>query len=287
MKKILFLFFFLLFPLSAWATTYYVDNLVADTHASSATPDFTTYNHATFETTGGTDSVFKTVADINAFTALAAGDSVLFRRGQTWREKLTAPASGSSGSPIVFGAFGSGSAPILDPSVLNPSWTSESVTTTPTPSTTETFETGTYTSYWAYKGGTDDTVVHHGGGHSRLYDNVADNARFDHVYDYLQVDFYLFVASAGGTPTDAHKCSILYPSGPLTGNTITILWLYYKDGGYYLDISNNTTVAKTVAVTADTWTHVVYTWNSGTGTGLASLTVNGTPAKTLSYRISN
>jgi hypothetical protein len=99
---------------------YYVDNLVADTHVASATPDFTTYNPVTF-TTGvdGTASVFKTIADINAFAALAAGDSVLFRRGQTWAEQLTIPASGLAGSVITFGAFGSGNAPAINGGVVS------------------------------------------------------------------------------------------------------------------------------------------------------------------------
>src|SRR4030043_693444 len=86
--------------------TYFVDSSVTDTNVASATPDFTTYNHATFETTGGMDSVFKTIADINAFAALQPGDSVLFRRNQTWAEVLTIPASGTAGNPITFGAFG-------------------------------------------------------------------------------------------------------------------------------------------------------------------------------------
>ena len=96
-----------------FSTTYYVDISVTDTHMASATPDFTTYNHTTFATTGGRDRVFKTIADINSFSALAAGDSVLFRKGQTWREQLTIPASGSSGNPITFGAYGSGAQPLI------------------------------------------------------------------------------------------------------------------------------------------------------------------------------
>jgi parallel beta-helix repeat protein len=98
----------------AWAVPvlYYVDSSIVDTNVASATPDFTTYNPTTFSTTTGSASVFKTIADINALSP-AAGDSVLFRKGQTWREQLTVPASGSAGLPITYGAFGSGANPVI------------------------------------------------------------------------------------------------------------------------------------------------------------------------------
>ncbi len=126
MKRLFLIIVFLLLCSSAWATTYYVDNLVTDTNVASATPDFTTYNPATFETTGGTASVFKTIADINAFSGLAAGSTALFRRGQIWREQLTIPSSGSEGSPITFGAYGSGADPIITGANIMGSWSLES-----------------------------------------------------------------------------------------------------------------------------------------------------------------
>jgi len=80
---------------------------------NSATPDFTTYNPTTFETTGGSSSVYKTIADLNA-KSFSAGDNIYFRKGQTWNEQLTISQSGSSGNQITFGAFGSGNKPIID-----------------------------------------------------------------------------------------------------------------------------------------------------------------------------
>ena len=56
---------------------YYVDNNITDTYVASAMQDCTTYNPVTFETTGGTASVFKTMADINAFAALAGAGAIL------------------------------------------------------------------------------------------------------------------------------------------------------------------------------------------------------------------
>ena len=94
-------------------TIYYVDANVTDTNVGSCTPDFTTYDHTTFATEGGTDSVFKTIADLNACT-FAAGDTINFRRGQTWNEQLTISQSGTAGNPITFQDFGSGAKPIID-----------------------------------------------------------------------------------------------------------------------------------------------------------------------------
>ncbi len=44
---------------------------------------------------------------------LRPGDQVLFRRGGIWRGRLTPPASGAPGRPIVFGAYGQGDLPSL------------------------------------------------------------------------------------------------------------------------------------------------------------------------------
>ena len=85
-KKIIFSLFllFLLLPTWAFGTIYYVDSAITDTNVGSATCDFTTYNPTTFSTSTGSDCVYKTIADVNAKSP-SAGDSVLFRKGQTWR----------------------------------------------------------------------------------------------------------------------------------------------------------------------------------------------------------
>jgi hypothetical protein len=112
-------------------SVYFVDNLVTDTHVASATADFTAYNPITFATTGGNASVYKTVADINACT-FAAGDTILFRQGQTWREQLTMPSSGSAGLPITFGEYGTGALPIITGADLVGTWTAYSAVDTAT-----------------------------------------------------------------------------------------------------------------------------------------------------------
>jgi parallel beta-helix repeat protein len=52
------------------------------------------------------------VAKVNA-SRFNPGDQILFRRGDTWREQLNVPSSGTEGNPITFGAYGSGDKPII------------------------------------------------------------------------------------------------------------------------------------------------------------------------------
>lgn len=110
----------LAFPIqqaNAAGTIYYVDNTITDTHVASATPDCTNYDPVAFTCGGGSASAYATIADINAST-FQPDDQILFRKGQTWREQLTVPSSGTSGHPITFGAFGSGVAPIVGGNVV-------------------------------------------------------------------------------------------------------------------------------------------------------------------------
>ncbi len=92
----------------ATASTYYVDNCV---NTGSDSYDGKEQAHTT-----GTTGPWLTIAHVNAQT-FNPGDSVLFQGGCTWREQLTPPSSGSAGSPITFGAYGSGR-PILSGDVL-------------------------------------------------------------------------------------------------------------------------------------------------------------------------
>ena len=80
----------------AFGATYYVDPAAAD------------------DTGAGTSegAAWKTIAKVNA-SSFSAGDSILFKRGGTWREQLYHVTSGSSGSPITFGAYGTGAMPII------------------------------------------------------------------------------------------------------------------------------------------------------------------------------
>ena len=77
---------------------------------------------------------WKTVAKVNSIH-LTPGQSVGFKTGGVWREELYYPSSGSAGNPIVYGAYGSGSAPILSGSNVITGWSqySSNVWSAPAP----------------------------------------------------------------------------------------------------------------------------------------------------------
>lgn len=110
MSSKLILLLILLLPSLSWGATYYVDcNAAADGNGSLATP-------------------WDAISDINGAT-LAAGDNVYLKRGCTFREQLTVPNSGSSGSPITIGAYGSGAKPVISGAdVVTAEWSQYGVT---------------------------------------------------------------------------------------------------------------------------------------------------------------
>lgn len=96
-------------------TTYYVD--------TAADPG----GNGTTSATTGANCAWDTIADVNAASFLA-GDSVLFKRGCTWREQLTVPSSGSAiGGQITFGAYGSGANPIISGADVVTTWVDDGI----------------------------------------------------------------------------------------------------------------------------------------------------------------
>ena len=67
-------------------------------------------------------SPFQNLSQVNSLV-LKAGDTVLFRRGDTFRGTLLIRQSGSASAPLIFDAYGSGPKPILSGSVPVINWT--------------------------------------------------------------------------------------------------------------------------------------------------------------------
>jgi parallel beta-helix repeat protein len=59
-----------------------------------------------------TNQAWKTIAKVNGST-FVPGDHIVFKRGDTWREQLTIPSSGTANDPITFDAYGTGASPTI------------------------------------------------------------------------------------------------------------------------------------------------------------------------------
>jgi hypothetical protein len=101
------LFWSAIFALILWGLVF-----VSVSQAATYYVDCNANGDAGTGLTTAADVAWKTIAKVNA-SSFSAGDSVLFNKGCTWREQLTVPSSGSSGSPITFGAYGTGAAPVI------------------------------------------------------------------------------------------------------------------------------------------------------------------------------
>jgi len=88
-----------------FATTYYVDATTGNDNNSGTSPA----------------TAWKTIAKVNN-SYFNPGDSILFKRGEVWREQLNVPSSGSPSNPIIFGAYGSGNVSIISGADLITGW---------------------------------------------------------------------------------------------------------------------------------------------------------------------
>ncbi|MBL7981514.1 MAG: right-handed parallel beta-helix repeat-containing protein [Flavobacteriales bacterium] len=97
---------FLLVPLFGHAVVYYVSPSGNDSNngTSQATP-------------------WRTIARVNTLGAgINAGDQVLFQRGGTYRGRLNVNDNGTTTSRIVYGAYGTGAAPVISGSLAVTNW---------------------------------------------------------------------------------------------------------------------------------------------------------------------
>lgn len=85
---------FMLFSPYVSATNYYVSSTTGNNSSNGKS----------------VSSAWKTISKINEMKFLP-GDSILFKKGDIWRETLIMPSSGAAGKPIVFAAYGNGNNP--------------------------------------------------------------------------------------------------------------------------------------------------------------------------------
>jgi len=64
---------------------------------------------------------WKSVAKVT-LTPFSASDSILFTKGETWRETLAPRSAGVAGNVITFGAYGWGAQPVISGADLITTW---------------------------------------------------------------------------------------------------------------------------------------------------------------------
>jgi parallel beta-helix repeat protein len=102
-KALLFLALFFFSCRGTVAATYYLDSVNGNDTNDGSSPA----------------TAWKTLAKVNA-SKFSPGDTILLRRGGTWREQLTFPSSGAKDAPIVLDAFGEGPLPVISGADLVP-----------------------------------------------------------------------------------------------------------------------------------------------------------------------
>src|ERR1035437_1608864 len=107
--KSLLLLLFIIPVFTANATTYYFSSSGNDANNGTST-----------------STPWQTIAKFNSvFSSRSPGDSLLFNRGDTFYGSITISRSGSAGSPIIIGAYGTGAKPIISGFTTITGWTNE------------------------------------------------------------------------------------------------------------------------------------------------------------------
>ena len=91
--------------LPAYATTYYVDASGGNDFNDGLSPE----------------TAWRTISKVNSMD-FKPGDTILFKRGEIWREQLIVPSSGEPGKPITFGAYGEGEKPKITGADIVTNW---------------------------------------------------------------------------------------------------------------------------------------------------------------------
>src|SRR4030095_9235351 len=102
--------------------------IITSIHAGAATYYFSSTDGDDSRTSAqaqNSSTPWKSIDKLNSFfSSLQPGDQVLFKRGDVFYGSINISKSGSAGSPIVFGAYGSGNKPVISGFATISSWTS-------------------------------------------------------------------------------------------------------------------------------------------------------------------
>lgn len=181
-----------------------------------------------------------TVAKVNGAT-FAAGDSVLFNRGDTWREQGQFPSSGTSGHPITIGAYGSGPLPQFLGSELATTWAASG------------------TGDFLVTTGNDDGFLSTGGGFNQSGNYVGLGAWGgpDSITWYSR--FSGVTIPQGATITAAHLALISFENDAGTTVNVNIKGIKENDPAQFASTVDGQTRARTAAVA---WNNIG-AWTTG------------------------
>jgi len=142
-----------------------------------------------------------TIAKVNGFT-FAAGDTVSFKCGDTWREMLTIPRSGTAGNNMVFNVYSTGARPLILGSDISAGWTDEGGNIW---KSTTTFAVDV----WGVSPWKSDIFFYETGGTVTWGSHKVSTVACVDEYDWTQSGGYIYVYAA--TDPDARYTKIEIP----------------------------------------------------------------------------
>lgn len=224
-----------------------------------------------------------TIAKVNAYTP-AAGDSILFSRGGSWREYLTLSNNGTTANPIVYGAYGVGSLPILYGSMdLSDSslWTYSSSGTYDLGNIIngESFEPTTYISAYTSVGTPIDTTFQsYSGQYSVKMDSTECLAKTFTATDTLFFSGYVFLYTPGGQ--SAEVLNLYYGGTPTRLMTIYLRGTDNTTGQieYYNDPSSSGGAGNALVVSTGAWHKLELMWVKSATVGKITCWLDGAVA---------
>jgi parallel beta-helix repeat protein len=234
--KLVVIAIFLFVTSIGYSTNYYVSSSTGDDSNSGTS----------------VSSAWRSLEKVNSFTP-KPGDQILFKRGDEWVGTITVKASGTSGSPIVYGAYGTGNKPKIYGSEKITGWTLHSGNIYKAKVNNEViqlFINGKRATLARYpkSGYLDITTVKSSTEFSSTYlENKPQNYYKDAIWIGRTSDYYLrsvdVVYSDGQTITlsSAPSGSLGEKKGFFLANKLEFLT---QAGEWYFDASNNTVYAQ-------------------------------------------
>ena len=214
-------------------------------------------------------SIFDPLASLDSINTagitLQAGDSVLFRTGDIWREQLTAPASGSAGLPITFTKYDStgesGADPIISGADLVTTWVYPFVAASSgTEELSDNFDDNDI-SDWGIAG----TVVAQnqrieidadaGGGADKIYQSITARTEY-----WMSFDFYLASGHSSSNGNDIQGWQLFDVFGVGITNVSGVI----KWQAGYKDDAATVYVDDALGPTDNTWHNIVLYFKNAT-----------------------